>query len=153
MIRKVIFSLLMIQASSSGIALAYDCNSNCSEVGHFRYPCPTFNNPGRMCDGNDPIRINACHAQKTVSCDLWEGAVDFFAARVKPIMQGEFNASVWQQAVVDGTEDRYLALCMAAGISACSAVGAQVGGPWGAVISGAGGTFVSYRICEQSKSW
>lgn len=145
-------ALLMMMMSPT-MAQAYDCNSDCGAAARFRYPCPTFRNPHRMCGGREPVEYAACEAAKVASCQVWEGAVDAVRGKVKPLLEGRFNAGTWGQAQTNGTTDDYMQSCVAAGVSACAILGTEVGGPWGAVMSGAIGTFVSFRICDQSKSW
>lgn len=145
------FLLNMVILSQT--AVAYDCNSDCGKAAEFRYPCPTFGNPGRKCKGREPIEFAACETVKVSSCQLWEGAVDAVKGKIKPFLQDRFNAASWSHAQNTGTENDYMASCVAAGVSACAILGTEVGGPWGAVMSGAIGTFVSFRICEQSRAW
>lgn len=134
-------------------AYAWDCDSDCGHSSSFRYPCPTFGNPGRMCSGRDVVTFSACESAKFASCQIWNGAVDFASGKIKPMLQGQFNAGTWSAAQQNGTTNDYMASCVAAGVAACSILGTELGGPWGSALSGAIGTFVSFRICEQSQSW
>ena len=145
------FLLANIGLLFSSVSLAYDCNSDCS-AGGYNYPCPNWDNPGKMCHGdlpNDP----ACLSVKEASCQIWEGAVNFAAPRMKVLMQAQFNHNTWAASQGNGSTDQYQASCVAAGVAACGALGAELGGPWGGVVAGAVGTFVSFRVCDQSKAW
>jgi hypothetical protein len=134
-------------------ALGFDCNSDCGAAARFKYPCPTFGNPGRMCRGTEPVEYAACESVKAASCKLWNGAVGAVGHKIRPYLESRFNAGTWAQAQANGGETDYMASCVAAGVSACTLAGTELGGPWGAAMSGAIGTFVSFRVCEQSRSW
>lgn len=142
-----VFASLMALSASS--AFADDCSTDCGDAAEFRYPCGI----GRWCTGRNPTRYATCETAKAASCQIWDGAVGYVVPRIRPMLEGSFNASRWQAAVQEGSPDAYMTQCMAAGIAACGALGAELGGPWGGVISGALGVFVSARACEQSKSW
>jgi len=147
---KKILSVVAVGLVSS-VALGYDCNSDCSGGG-YSYPCPNWNNPGKMCHGdlpNDP----ACLTAKEASCQIWEGAVNFAEPKVRPLLEGKFNHNTWAAAQANGSTDQYEASCVAAGVTAFGVLGAELGGPWGGALTGAVGTFVSFRLCDQSKSW
>lgn len=148
-----LIGIALATALLSTSALAYDCNTDCGDVASFNYPCPTWRNPRRTCKGREPAIYASCQAAKALSCEVWQGAVDYALPRMRPHMEGSFNANTWAAAVQDGSPDAYMSQCMAAGVGICGALGAQLGGPWGGVISGALGVFVSARACEQSKSW
>jgi len=150
MLKKVI---LMTALAIPQAALAYDCDSDCGKVASFRYPCPTFGNPGRKCTGREPVQYAACETQKAVSCELWKRAADYAADKIKPMLEDRFNARSWAHAEATGTQNDYMASCVAAGVAACSILGSELGGPWGGALSGAIGTFVSFRVCEQSRTW
>lgn len=143
----------MLAAGAAGPALADDCATDCGDAASYTYPCPTPRNPHRRCEGRNPVRYASCEVAKAASCQIWEGAVGYVVPRIKPLMEGSFNASRWAAAQQEGSPDAYMSQCMAAGVAACGALGAQLGGPWGGVVSGALGVFVSARACEQSKSW
>ena len=145
--------LAILSLGLGSLGLAYDCNSDCHEEAKFRYRCPTVSNPGRKCTGVNPAKKAACEADKAVSCGLWESIYDHFAGQIKDSLKGSFNAQTYAKAVDDGEEAEYLALCQTAGVSVCVALGASYGGPWGAALSGAAGTFISYRLCHQSRAW
>jgi hypothetical protein len=140
---------LMLSANAYG----FDCNSDCGKAAEFRYPCPTFKNPGRKCKGREPVEYASCETVKLASCKMWNGAVDFASGKLKPMLQGRFNAGSWAQAETSGTQPEYMASCVAAGVAASTILGTELGGPWGSAMSGAIGTFVSFRICEQSRTW
>lgn len=144
---------MVIGLGMSTVSLAFDCNSDCGKAAEFRYPCPTFGNPGRMCRGREPVEYAACESAKVASCKIWNGAVDYASDKLKPMLQGRFNAGSWAQAEASGTGTEYMASCVAAGVAAATILGTELGGPWGSAMSGAVGTFVSFRICEQSRSW
>ena len=145
----VVAAAMMISAS----AFAYDCDSDCSDVGGYNYWCGNFRNPKKMCRGHNPIEQGACYAQKEVSCNLWNSCVGALSSGMRPIMEGQFNGGSWAAAVNSGSEGDYTASCVAAGVAAAGAVGLQVGGSWGGVIGGTGGVFVAQRVCEQSHAW
>ena len=152
---KIRHSLLLAVLSFglfwNSTSFAYDCNSDCSGRG-YDYPCPTWKDPGRTCHGNlppDPL----CLTSKKASCEIWEGAVTYASEKIKPLLKPNFNHVTWAAAQTTDTTDQYTQTCVAAGIAACGALGAELGGPWGGVVSGALGTFVSFRVCDQSKTW
>lgn len=145
--------LLALSLGFTPQAFGFDCNSDCGKAAEFRYTCPTFGNPGRMCKGREPVEYTACESAKVASCKIWDGAVDFARDKVKPMLEGRFNAGTWAQAEESGHQMEYMASCVAAGVAACSILGTELGGPWGAAATGAIGTFVSFRICEQSRTW
>ena len=146
--KKILLSFLI-----STKAFGFDCNSDCGKAAEFRYPCPTFGNPGRMCRGREPVEYAACESAKVASCQVWNGAVAAVSHKIKPMLESRFNAGSWAQAEASGTGTEYMASCVAAGVAACSILGTELGGPWGAAMTGAIGTFVSFRICEQSRTW
>jgi hypothetical protein len=146
--KRVIFGL-MISANAYG----FDCNSDCGAAARFRYPCPTFGNPGRMCDGREPVEYAACESAKVASCKIWAGAVDFASGKLKPMLEDRFNSGTWASAEASGNGTEYMASCVAAGVAGATILGTELGGPWGSAMSGAIGTFVSFRVCEQSRTW
>jgi hypothetical protein len=151
---KWALSWALALGSLSPQAMAWDCQTDCGRVAAFRYPCPTLRNPRRTCEGREPGTFAACTSAKVASCQIWEGAVDYAVPRIKPHMEGQFNAETWAAAQREGSPDAYMSQCIAAGSAVCAALGTELGGgPWGGVISGAVGVFVSARACEQSKSW
>jgi len=133
--------------------VAYDCNADCGAAARFRYPCPTFGNPGRKCTGKNHVKYAACEADKAVSCRLWNATVNALLPKVKPTLSRRFNASTYREAKESDRETIYFAECQAAAIALCVAAGHQVGGGYGAVIAGAGGTFVASQICLKSMHW
>jgi hypothetical protein len=148
--RKLVVAMAL---SLSSIGYGWDCDSDCGKSARFRYPCPTFGNPGRKCDGRDPATYTACETAKFASCQIWDGAVGAVSGKIKPMLQGTFNSGTWAHAENTGTTGDYMASCVAAGVSACAILGAELAGPWGPAIGGSIGTFVSFRVCEQSRSW
>lgn len=152
---KLLGSLLtaMLATTAAAPAFAYQCDDDCGHIARFRYPCPTFSNPGRKCTGRDPVQYGACETAKAASCEIWRGAVNYAAPRMRPLMEGEFNAGSWRAAVESDKETEYMTKCQAAGVAAAAALGAQLGGPWGAGVTGGIGLFVAYQVCEQSRSW
>lgn len=150
MLKKFVATGLMVLASQ---AYGWDCDSDCGHSARFRFPCPTFGKPHRMCNGRDPATYSACETAKFASCQLWEGAVGLTQDKIKPMLQGTFNSGTWAAAQENGTTNDYMASCVAAGVSAAAIAGAELAGPWGPAIGGSIGTFVSFRICEQSRSW
>lgn len=60
-----ICSLLVFSGSAS---YAVDCTTDCGKVASFRYPCPTFRNPRRMCTGREPAAYATCETTKQASC-------------------------------------------------------------------------------------
>jgi hypothetical protein len=149
--RLIPLIIAMCPAVSNG--LTYHCDDDCHEESKFHYPCPTFKNAKRRCEGKNPLKFSVCTADKAVSCKARDGIVKFFLPRVRPVLQTKFNQESYQNAEYSGETAQYMAYCTAASASLCVAVGAQSGGPYGAVIGGAGGTFVSYQICKQSTRW
>lgn len=147
--RVLLISLLFFNQTSH----AYDCNSDCHEEASYRYPCPTFRNPGRKCGAKNPVKFALCESSKIVSCELWNGTVAFFIDHVKPMLQDQFNAETYRKAEVSDETAQYMVQCTAAATASCAVVGSQFTGPWGAVIGGAGGAFVSTQICQQSTKW
>ena len=75
--------------------LGYDCNSDCGAQAAFRYRCPTFGNPGRMCDGRNPAKFAACETDKEVSCQLWENIENSVHDRLKRVLESRYNARTW----------------------------------------------------------
>lgn len=140
-------------AMVTSTALGFDCNSDCSEVGGYHYPCPNFRNPGKVCEGNDPVQQGLCQSQKEASCVAWQAAVRAFEPSVRPLLEQDFNARTYAAATGDSERQEYLLKCEAAGVAAAAASGSVVGGPYGAGLSGAIGTFVAYEICKQSTAW
>ena len=138
-------------------AYSYDCATNCSQAAMHTVwtPCPTMRKPFRNCAnaGYDPADKGVCEVAREASCKIWNGAVSYASSKVKPILQGRFNHGAWMQAAETGHTADYDTQCQAAGVAACAALGAELGGPWGAGLSGSIGLFVSTRICEQSKAW
>jgi hypothetical protein len=148
MMKRVIIGLMLATN-----AYGFDCNSDCGKAAEFKYPCPTFGNPGRKCKGREPVEFASCETVKLASCKMWNGAVDFASGKLKPMLEGRFNAGSWAAAETNGTQPEYMASCVAAGVAASTILGTELGGPWGSAMSGAIGTFVSFRICEQSRTW
>ncbi len=148
-------SALLMGLAISTVAMAIDCNSDCGEIASFRYPCPTFSNPGRQCDGRDPGTYAACEVTKAASCELFQGLQNAIGGQVKDALKPNFNAQTFAAAVESGPhgDEEYLAKCEAAGIAICAGIGAQIGGPYGAAASGAAGVFVAYQLCHQSETW
>lgn len=138
---------------SSQTALAVNCDMNCHEQAMFKYSCPSFKNPSRMCWGKNAARVAACETTKAASCKAWNGAVNFFSDKVKPIIGSRFNSKTYSKAVYDGETAQYMAYCTAAAAASCTVLGAEFGGPYGAILGGAGGAFISYQICKQSTRW
>lgn len=143
----------LFMAPQMASAVAYDCDTNCSKTAEFRYRCPTFSNPNRKCTGVNPAKKAACEVDRAASCQLWNSVMNSVKGKLKQGLKGRFNAATYANAVDDGEEAEYLALCQAAGVGLCTAIGTQLGGPYGAVLGGAGGTFIAYRICRQSRTW
>ena len=146
----IMFILGIMGLGFSQKANAYDCNSNCKEEAKFKYPCPTWNNPGRKCTGINPAKLAACEADKAISCRLWNSAVSFFAPKVKPHLVSRFNKERYESS---GDKQEYIRDCIAAATAVLATIGAEIGGPWGALATGAAGIFVSKRICIQSTKW
>ena len=149
--------VLLLLLFTATTAYGYDCSSNCTEAAThmMRRPCPTGRDPFRMCDRPilNPIEKGLCETQREFSCNLWNSAADYAHDKVKPLLEGTFNHQAWVKADEDDKEKEYDIQCQAAGVAACAALGSQLGGPWGAAVSGSVGLFVSTRICDQSKSW
>lgn len=134
--------------------VAYSCDADCGEAAKFRYPCPTFRNPGRKCDGKNHVKYAACEADKAVSCRLWNSAASWFEPKVKPhLMARGFGRTKWLSHVERGTEGEYITDCTAAGVAILATVGTTFGGPYVGLAGGAAGLFVAKRICEQSTHW
>lgn len=136
---------------------AWDCSTNCSDVATHRVwlPCPTWEKPGRTCPNDvfDPGLKATCEIQREASCNFFEEVYGWVKDKVKPELEKSFNQEAWIRADQEDKETEYDNQCRAAGIAICAAIGAQIGGPYGAGLSGAVGLFVSTRLCEQSKSW
>ncbi|WYD79986.1 MAG: hypothetical protein V8K32_11785 [Candidatus Electrothrix gigas] len=142
----VLFVLMFFVPS----AQAVNCDTDCGKEARFKYPCPTFSNPGRKCTGKNHARYAACETEKKVSCDLWNRAVNFFKPKVKPMLKGRYNAGTYANA---SDKNDYLVECTAAAVAALSAVGSSYGPPYGTLAGGAAGFFVGKRICIQSQKW
>lgn len=145
---RFLLLITMLFASTQGYA-AYQCNADCGAEASYRYPCPTFGNPGRKCRGRNPVKYATCEADKAASCR----AVAFFTAKTKPMLKPHFNAQTYQASVENNETAKYMGLCSAAAASACAVIGAKYAAEWGAFLSGAGGVFLSYQICSQSTKW
>ena len=131
-------------------SFAFTCNTDCGKAAKFKYPCPTFSNPGRKCTGKNPGLYASCEVDKKVSCDLWENAVKFFTDKVKPSLSLHYNANTY--AYTENKEE-YIIECVAAATASIATIGAIFAGPWGALATGAPGLFISKRICIQSTKW
>lgn len=153
--RSLILTALMTAAAipAAESAFAWDCNADCDQASRSSYPCPTFRNPRRRCPMTDHFTRSACILQKEASCKLWNEVAEGIAGKMRPYLEGQFNAATWRDAEEKHEEDKYMLLCQGAGIAACGALGAELGATWGAVVGGAGGAFASYKVCLQSKSW
>ena len=148
----IVTSLLLLVVGVQN-ASAWDCNTDCGAAAKFRYPCPTFGNPGRKCDGRNPTVYAACSTDQAVSCRLWESIEASVHHDLQTVLEPNFNHHTYAAAEADGQQNYYMGECQAAAIATCSAIGAKLGGPWGAALSGAAGVFISYRICDQSQKW
>ena len=126
-------------------AYSFNCDSDCGKAARFKYPCPTFGKPYRKCYGRDPVTFATCESEKKLSCD----AIQYFSRKLKPHLIQNYNAEEYQNFESKAT---YMAYCTAAVTSLCTAIGAQAG-PYGAVIGGSGGAFMSFQICKQSTKW
>lgn len=73
---SVMFFLLSFNAS------AIDCYTDCGAVASFRYPCPTFSNPGRKCTGRDPVVYGSCEATKVAACQVLAPLKDAIIGRM-----------------------------------------------------------------------
>lgn len=126
----------------SSNAMAWDCDSNCDKYIKSKFWWK-----------RDYATRAMCLTDKAASCKFWNGAVDFFAAKVKPMIKSEYNREKYEEAKYSGEEAQYMSLCTGAATASLAVIGTSYGGPWGAVIGGAGGAFVSYQICKQSTKW
>lgn len=72
---KLIVTLISALAYSSS-ALAVNCNTDCGKAASFSYPCPTFRNPHRRCEGRDPAAYAACTGAKEAACRVIEPLED-----------------------------------------------------------------------------
>jgi len=148
---------ILLSTFLSAPLYAYDCTTNCTEAAMHRtwLPCPTWKNPGRTCPNDvfDPPLKAACELQKEASCKVYEEIYTWVKEKVQPELQKSFNQEAWTTAREEDKEQEYDIQCRAAGVAICAALGSQIGGPYGAGLSGAVGLFVSARLCEQSKSW
>jgi len=147
------FSLLFLSCFSVAAYAGIDCNTNCESWAGFNYPCPNLRNPTKVCRGTEPTTYATCAAAKVASCELWQHAADSIEEKIKPMLIDNFNAQVWAQATADGTRSEYMVKCEAAFVAAAAALGGQLGGPWGAAVTGGIGTFVGFQICNQSTKW
>ncbi len=74
--KNKIFSSPLCRVASVALALnlitinanAVDCYTDCGAVARVSYPCPTFRNPHRRCDGRDPAVFGACETAKEAEC-------------------------------------------------------------------------------------
>ena len=150
----IVTSLLLLFVGAQN-ASAWDCNTDCGNVdmAKFRYPCPTFGNPGRKCDGRNPTLYAACSTDKEVSCRLWESIEASVEHDLQAVLEPNFNHRTYAAAEADGQQNLYMGECEAAGVAACGALGAKLAALRGAAFSGAAGVFISYRICDQSQKW
>lgn len=142
-----------ILAVTAGEAVAVQCDTDCGRVAAFKYPCPSVRKPYRKCEGREPAVWSSCQTVKFASCEVWEKAVDAATPKLRPHLERRWNRHTWQHAEATGGADEYMATCVAAGVAVAAASGTELGGPWGGAVSGGLGTFVSWRICDQSKKW
>lgn len=142
--------IMMVILGLSSWGLSYDCRTDCGAVASFDYPCPTLRKPRRMCEGRDNAIFAACTIAKASSCELWEEVYKSVENQLRTILEPNFNS---HRAEETADEAEYMALCEAAAVAACVAIGGEFGGAWGAVLGGAGGTFIANRICKQSLVW
>lgn len=136
-------------AGAASSAYGYSCDSDCGREAEFRYRCPTFRKPGRMCTGKNQAKYAACEADKAVSCRLWNSATAFFTPKVKPYLQGRYNASTYNP----DRQSEYILECTSAAVAVMGAIGSAYGPPYGTLAGGAAGFFVGKRICIQSTTW
>lgn len=148
--RVLAFFLFLV---SFPVYAGIDCNTNCESWAGFNYPCPNWRNPRKMCRGTEPNTYAMCATAKVASCQVWAQAVDFVSEKVKPLLEKDFNAQVWAQATSEGERSEYMIKCEAAFVAAAAALGSQLGGPWGAAVTGGVGVFVGFQICNQSTKW
>lgn len=146
-----IFLLLLCFVSTT--SFAYTCNTDCRREAKFKYPCPTFGNPGRKCDGFNAALYQTCNAKKKVSCDLWEKFYDLVEEQVKAELSLHYNSISFEEAQRREKEAQYISDCQAAGVLLIATAGTAIGGVYGTLGSGAVGIFVSRRLCEQSTVW
>lgn len=106
-----------------------------------------------MCEGREPGTYAACEVAKAASCKLWKEIQHAVEGEVRAVLEPNFNQRTYEDAEKEGRQKEYMAKCEAAGIAICAALGAKYGGVWGAALSGAAGTFISWRLCEQSMRW
>ena len=153
---RVFFVRVILLSIFFDVAPAYagiDCNTNCESWAGFNYPCPNLRTPRKMCKGTEPTSYAACSAGKVASCQMWNQAVDVITDKIKPMLIDSFNSQTWSEAIDHGETSEYMIKCEAAFIAAAAALGAQLGGPWGAAVTGGVGTFVGFQICNQSTKW
>ena len=148
-ILSLVFGMLLSTLAFGGV----DCNTNCESWAGFNYPCPNWRNPTKVCKGVEPTSYAMCASAKVASCELWQAALNFATDKIKPMLEKDFNAQVWAQATTDGERTEYMIKCEAAFVAASAALGAELGGPWGAAVTGGVGTFVGFQICNQSTKW
>lgn len=127
--------------------LATDCDTDCGAKARFTYPCPTLRNPGRKCTGKNPIIYGACETERAIACDNF--LTGPLLEKAKSLLSKNFNATVWSQS----NPDVYMVECYIAAEGIMTLIGGEVGGPYGAAISGGVGLFVAHRLCEQSTKW
>ena len=154
--KKLLFIIATVFTSTflqSNTGYSIDCNTDCGKHANFRYRCPTFGNPGRKCTGRDHNKYAACEVTKRSSCDLWERFYQLSKDSAKPILKLRYNKNTYANATKDGKVDEYVVECTAAAVAVISAIGAEIGGPYGALGAGVAGVFVAKRICIQSQSW
>ena len=130
-------------------AYAIDCHTNCDRVAEFRYPCPTFSNPGRTCRGVDPATRAACLVTKKAACVTLK---KLLAARGRNFNPASAEAKKFITCMGFPNPGE-AAACLAA-IPGCfvTAVGGPI--PYGACLGAACGTAGakhSYRCAKQSK--
>lgn len=103
-------------------ANAFDCYTDCGAVAHFTYPCPTFHNPHRRCDGREPNTFAVCQSAKVAACQILEpleqGIIHDMVGAVSDNSQIQSEAGGWTRAT-----------CAASAIGIVTAVNAGYSAP------------------------
>lgn len=114
----------------------YGCDTDCGAAASFRYPCPTFRNPGRKCTGKNHVKYAACEADKAVACRMMN-AINEKAYQLA--MTGKENETI---------QDRNdCVIIVTAGLAA---YGTAHGGPWVGLATGAAGGAAASLACRKA---
>lgn len=116
--------------------LAYSCDTDCGNVSKFRYPCPTFSNPGRKCWGKNHVKYAACESDKAIACRLMS-AIENKALTLA--LSGKENETI---------QDR--SDCIVIVTAGLAVWGTAQGGPWVGLAAGATGGAAASLACRKA---